>query len=118
MELDDFYTNELLMEGRFDSPFQLVNYAIGIAKQRIRTGHVPDLYSDNQNLAYEILDAILEHREHEEAPQQESEEHDDMSEDQGVDREALSNEEKPKPKRARLTLRKARLIKQDETASS
>jgi hypothetical protein len=65
MELDEFYTNEPLLE-EYPSAFALVNHAIEIAKRRIRTGRVPDVYSENQNLAYEILDDILDHHEEEE----------------------------------------------------
>ena len=55
----------------YPSAFALVNHAIEVAKRRIGAGRVPDVYSENQNLAFEVLEDILENREDEEEPVQE-----------------------------------------------
>jgi hypothetical protein len=113
MELNEFYTNEPLLE-EFPSAFALVNHAIEVAKRRIRTGRVPDVYSENQNLAYEVLDDILEHQDGEE---------DDAEQivQAVVEIPVIIEEEEPKaekPKRQefkRVAPRKTRASKSEDT---
>ena len=113
MELDDYYTNELLLE-KFSSQFSLVNYAIRLAKRRLRTGPIPDLYSENQNVSYDVLNAILE------GTDQEMEVAEPVAE---VVEEVVAQvvePEKTKVKRElkRVQLRKARPLKMDSHQDS
>jgi hypothetical protein len=51
-------TNESLMKNRFYSQFDLVNYAINVARDVIYTGHELSLSNTTKNTAYEVLYAI------------------------------------------------------------
>jgi len=54
-------THEALQK-RFDSQFELVNYAINLAKELIHSGHELPAHADVLNLAHQILEMITEHR--------------------------------------------------------
>ncbi len=110
MELDDFYTNEPLL-GRFPSSFALVNHAIDVAKRRIRIGRVPDVYSEKQNLAYEVLDDILAHQD---SPDEEIEIVETVVEAPIVIEEEETRPEKPKRQEfKRVAPRKTRAPRQE-----
>lgn len=57
-EMDNL-TNEKLVK-KFDNLFDLVNYAISCAEQRVRSGKEPGLYADIQNTATLVLQDISE----------------------------------------------------------
>lgn len=120
MELDEYYTNEKLLE-QFESPFDLVNYCIELAKRRLQTGQVPDLYSENQNLAYDVLNTVLEGSEEEEPEEPPAPVVVEEEEEVVVEKEEPEQPEKAKPKRElkRVQLRKARPLRtepaQEET---
>lgn len=54
-----YFTNEMLSK-KFNSNFVLVNHAIDLAKNMIKTGRDPRVKSDTQNLAMLILEEIQE----------------------------------------------------------
>jgi|GEM_PF-1648927 len=54
-------TNEKIKE-RFDNPFKMVNYAIELAGQLVRTGRGPRVKIDNQNPAVQVIAEISEGR--------------------------------------------------------
>lgn len=75
MDKKDFLTTEGLSK-RFVSPFDLVNYAIRLADNAIKTGRAMRVTSDSQNLAQELLLEILNNKDTfeeviEEVPEQE-----------------------------------------------
>lgn len=53
-------TNEKLVADRFDSLFDLVNHAIGVAKDKIKSGRDTHIKTDIRNTAYQILREIEE----------------------------------------------------------
>lgn len=57
MEQKDNLTNEKLKK-RFESQFDLVNYAIRLAENMIRSGREPRVKIDNQNRAMVIIGEI------------------------------------------------------------
>ncbi len=57
----DFFTNELLNK-RFKNQFNLVRYAIQLAENAIRSGHLPPTQEESHNLAFQILAAIAEEK--------------------------------------------------------
>lgn len=61
MDKKDFLTTEALSK-RFISPFDLVNYAIRLAENAIKTGRAMRVTSDSQNLAQELLLEIVHNR--------------------------------------------------------
>jgi hypothetical protein len=61
MEARDFLTTEQ-MSKRFKSPFDLVNYAIELAKNAVATGRAARVTTDVQNLAQTILLEILNYQ--------------------------------------------------------
>ncbi|NGX43290.1 MAG: hypothetical protein K940chlam7_01585 [Chlamydiae bacterium] len=58
MELKEHYTNEELCS-KFDNQFNLVNYAIGLVGEMIRTGREPRVKSETENPALLVLEEIL-----------------------------------------------------------
>lgn len=56
--IKDDLTNEKL-RNRFTSQFELVNYAIKLAENMIKTGRAPRIATDVQNLAIQILEEIV-----------------------------------------------------------
>lgn len=50
-------TNEAL-RGKFQSSFELVNYAIRLAENMVRTGRAPRVQTDVENPAVQILEEI------------------------------------------------------------
>lgn len=74
MDLKDFLTNEKLSK-KFKSQFELVNYAIKLAENMIRTGRDPRVKIDVQNRAMQILAEIANNKDQfDEIPVQESRE--------------------------------------------
>lgn len=61
MDLKDFLTNEKLSK-KFKSQFELVNYAIKLAENMIRTGRDPRVKIDVQNRAMQILAEIANNK--------------------------------------------------------
>lgn len=59
MEEKDRFTNEELA-GKFKSNFDLVNYAIKLAENMIRTGRDARIKSDVQNRALLVLEEIVQ----------------------------------------------------------
>ena len=57
-ELRELLTNEKLIK-RFGSQFQLVNYAMALAANMLRTGRAPRAKSDVQNPVHYVLNEIL-----------------------------------------------------------
>lgn len=62
MEYKDSLTGEKLRK-RFDSSFELVNYAITVAKNLIRSGRAPTVSTEVQNPSFQVLSEIAENRE-------------------------------------------------------
>lgn len=58
MERKDNLTNEKIKK-RFDNQFDLVNYAIGIAKDMINAGRAPRIKTQTENPALLVLEEIL-----------------------------------------------------------
>lgn len=74
MPIKDFLTTEQ-MSKRFKSPFDLVNYAIELAKKAVASGHSSKVTTDVQNLAQQILLEILNYQDtYDEAYETEEEE--------------------------------------------
>jgi DNA-directed RNA polymerase subunit omega len=63
VDFKDLLTNEQLLK-RFKNQFDLVRYAISLAENNIRAGREPDVWTDSQNVAYQILAEIAAHKEH------------------------------------------------------
>ncbi|MCE2982304.1 MAG: hypothetical protein LW832_01940 [Parachlamydia sp.] len=63
MEKKDKFTNEKLAK-KFKSNFELVNYAIKLAENMIRTGRDARVKSEVQNRAMLILEEISEGKDH------------------------------------------------------
>src|SRR5690349_5162878 len=61
MDLKDFLTNEKLAK-KFKSQFELVNYAIKLAENMIRTGRDTRVKTDLQNRAMQILAEIANNK--------------------------------------------------------
>lgn len=61
MQVREFLTTEQMAK-RFKSPFDLVNYAIELAKNAIATGRAMQITTDVQNLAQLILLEILNYQ--------------------------------------------------------
>lgn len=61
MQVREFLTTEQMAK-RFKSPFDLVNYAIELAKNAIATGRAMQVTDDVQNLAQQILLEILNYQ--------------------------------------------------------
>ncbi|SCA62370.1 Uncharacterized protein SCG7086_AA_00030 [Chlamydiales bacterium SCGC AG-110-P3] len=53
-------TNEKLVADRFESLFELVNYAIGVATDKIVSGRETYVTTDVRNTAYQVLREIEE----------------------------------------------------------
>jgi hypothetical protein len=62
-EYVDYLTNEQLNK-RFKNQFDLVRYAIRFAENCVRSGHAPDTQDESENLAFQVLAAIAENKEH------------------------------------------------------
>jgi DNA-directed RNA polymerase subunit omega len=74
MDLKDILTNEKLVQ-RFNSQFQLVNYAIALAGSMMKSGRPPRVKCDIQNPVHYVLSEILNNKDSfEEDEQDESEE--------------------------------------------
>lgn len=74
MELKDHLTNEKVCK-KFKSQFDLVNYAIRLAENMIRTGRESRVKTDSQNRAMQILSEIISGKDQfDEIPVQVSEE--------------------------------------------
>lgn len=61
MDLKDFLTNEKLTK-KFKSQFELVNYAIKLAENMIKTGRDARVKTDLQNRAMQILAEIANNK--------------------------------------------------------
>lgn len=59
MDLKDFLTNEKVANKFKKSQFDLVNYAICLAENMIKTGRDSRVRTDSQNRAMQILSEIL-----------------------------------------------------------
>jgi len=59
MDIDDYLTNEKISK-RFESQFDLVNYAIKIAGDMIHAGRGPRVKTDTENTALQVLEEILQ----------------------------------------------------------
>lgn len=57
------FTNEKLLQ-KFKNQFDLVNYAIRLAENMIKTGRDPRVKTDNQNRAMQILAEINSDKDH------------------------------------------------------
>lgn len=60
-DFKDQLTNESLLK-RFNNQFELVQYAINLAENSIKRGREPDVFTDSQNMAYQILAEIAVHK--------------------------------------------------------
>lgn len=58
MELKEDLTNEKI-SSKFVNQFDLCNYAIGIAEDAIKSGREPSPDLNTENIALQVLDAIL-----------------------------------------------------------
>ncbi len=56
-EFKENLTNEQLLK-RFKNQFELVRYAIQLAENTVKSGREPEIFSDSQNVAYQILAEI------------------------------------------------------------
>jgi len=61
-EFKETLTNEQLLK-RFKNQFELVRYAIQLAENTVRSGREPDVYTDSQNVAFQILAEIAANKE-------------------------------------------------------
>jgi len=59
-EHKDMMTNEALMSDRFCSQFDLVNYAIGVAQDMVKSGRPARVQTEIQNPAYQTLQEITQ----------------------------------------------------------
>lgn len=57
-QLKDYLTNEAIKK-RFDNQFDLVNYAIGVAKDMILAGRGPRIRTQTENPALQVLEEIV-----------------------------------------------------------
>lgn len=62
VEFKDTLTSEQLLK-RFKNQFELVRYAIQLAENTVRSGRETEVYTDSQNVAYQILAEIATNRE-------------------------------------------------------
>lgn len=62
VEFRDQLTNEKLLK-RFNNQFELVRYAIQLAENTIRSGREPEIWTDSQNVSFQILAEIAANRE-------------------------------------------------------
>lgn len=63
MEHKENLTNERL-GGKFTNQFELVNYAIKLAENMVRSGRSPRIKSDIQNPAVIILEELIQGKDH------------------------------------------------------
>jgi len=63
MEKHDFLTNEKIIK-KFKSQFELVNYAIKLAENMIRTGRDSRVKTESQNRAMQVLSEIAHNKDH------------------------------------------------------
>jgi len=61
MDLKENLTNELIGK-KFNSQFELVNYAIKLAENMIYTGRDPRIKTESQNRALQVLTEILNNK--------------------------------------------------------
>lgn len=62
VDFRDQLTNEKLLK-RFNNQFELVRYAIQLAENTIRSGREPDIWTDSQNVSFQILAEIAANKE-------------------------------------------------------
>ena len=61
MDLKECLTNEKIRK-KFNSQFELVNYAIRLAENMIKSGREPRVKTDSKNRALQILSEILNNK--------------------------------------------------------
>jgi hypothetical protein len=63
MESKEFLTNEVVSK-KFKNQFDLVNYAIGLTSQLIKSGRAPRVHADSDNPAVVIIEELEAGKDH------------------------------------------------------
>lgn len=63
MESKEFLTNEVVSK-KFKNQFDLVNYAIGLTSQLIKSGRAPRVHADSDNPAVVVIEELEAGKDH------------------------------------------------------